>query len=214
MRKCKFEDLIDDYLLNKLDEDKKKKFEEHYFNCPSCFEKMVERDKLISIIKQKGDMIFKDEHAAEEIKRAAWFEKIVSLLTPKQWAAAAISACLLLLVSFGAILYFNSKPSFRNDNDDRFRGQQIKIELIPAAGVPSKIKWSRAGEDADYKISINHNNVQLGSWTTKENFIVLPDEVKSRMKLGEEYSCEVKAFSPPGSLFAQGETSFKILKTE
>jgi hypothetical protein len=213
MRKCKFEDLIDDYLLNRLDEDKKKKFEEHYFNCPSCFEKMVERDELISIIKYKRDMIFQDEYAAEEAKGAAWFEKIVSLLTPKQWAAAAVSTCLLLLVSIGVIFYFNSKPSFRLDKPD-VRGGQITIKLIPPVGVPSKIEWSRAGEDADYKISINHNRVQLGSWTTKENFIALPDEVKSRLALGEKYSCEVKAFSPPGSLVASGETSFKILKTE
>jgi hypothetical protein len=211
MRKCNFENLIDAYLLNRLDEDKKKKFEEHYFNCPSCFEKMVERDELISIIKRQGDMISQDEYAAEEAKGAAWFEKIVSLLTLKQWAAAAVTTCLLLIVSIGVIFYFSSKPSFRLDKPD-LRGGQIIIKL--AVGVPSEIEWSRSGEDADYEISINHDGVQLGSWTTKENFIVLPDEVRSRMKLGEEYSCEVKAFSPPGSLVAQGETSFKIMKTE
>lgn len=213
MRKCKFEDLIDDYLLNKLDEDNKKKFEEHYFNCPACFEKMVERDELISIIKDKGNMIFQDEYMAEEAKGASWFEKIVSLLTPKQWAAAAISTCLLLLVSFAVIFYFNSKPSFRLDNPD-IRGGQIIIKLIPPAGVPSKIEWSKAGEDVEYEIALNHNRVQLGAWTTKENFIVLPDEVKSRLTWGKKYSCEVKAFSPPGTLVASGETSFKILKTK
>jgi hypothetical protein len=211
MRKCKFEDLIDAYLLNRLDEDKKKRFEEHYFNCPSCFEKMVERDELISVIKRQGDMISQDEYVAEEAKGTAWFERIVSLLSPKQWAAAAVTACLLLIVSIGVIFYFNSKPSFRLDKSN-LRGAQIIIKL--AVGVPSKIEWSRSVEDADYEISINHNGVQLGSWATKENFMILPDEVRSRMKLGEEYSCEVKAFSPPGSLVAQGETSFKIMKTE
>ncbi len=68
MRKCKFEDLIDNYLLNRLDGDKKKNFEEHYFNCPCCFETMVERDELISIIKLKGDMIFQDQLMVEETK--------------------------------------------------------------------------------------------------------------------------------------------------
>jgi len=51
MNKCKFEDFIDDYLLNRLVDDKEKKLEQHYFNCPCCFEKMVERQELISVVK-------------------------------------------------------------------------------------------------------------------------------------------------------------------
>jgi len=51
MKKCKFEDFIDDYLLNRLFDDKEKKLEQHYFNCPCCFGKMVERQELISVVK-------------------------------------------------------------------------------------------------------------------------------------------------------------------
>ena len=51
MNKCKFEDFIDDYLLNRLVDDKENKFEEHYFHCPYCFGKMVERQDLISVVK-------------------------------------------------------------------------------------------------------------------------------------------------------------------
>lgn len=55
MKKCQFEDFIDDYLLNRLFDGKGKKFEEHYFNCPYCFEKMLERQELISIVKNISD---------------------------------------------------------------------------------------------------------------------------------------------------------------
>ena len=51
MKKCKFEDFIDDYLLNRLVDGKEKEIVEHYFNCPYCFEKMVERYELISVVK-------------------------------------------------------------------------------------------------------------------------------------------------------------------
>ena len=44
MKKCKFDDSIDDYLLSKLSEEDREKFEEHYFNCQQCFEKMLARD--------------------------------------------------------------------------------------------------------------------------------------------------------------------------
>jgi hypothetical protein len=33
MKPCRFEDRIDDYLLNRLPEDQTAEFEEHYFNC-------------------------------------------------------------------------------------------------------------------------------------------------------------------------------------
>ncbi len=213
MRKCKFEDLIDNYLLNRLDEEKKKKFEVHYFNCPYCFEKMVERDELISVIKHKGDMVFQDEYAVEETKGGTWVEKIVSLLTPKQWAAAAVSACLFLIIC-GLFLYVipnrgPTPPSFPPPDDKAERGAQIKIKVIP-----SKIEWSRLGEDVEYKIYIYDNGDKLWSTTTKENFVVLPEDVKKRMTLGEIYSCEVKAFSTYGPLKASGRTQFKIRKTE
>jgi hypothetical protein len=213
MRKCKFEDLIDNYLLNRLDEGKKKNFEEHYFNCPYCFEKMVERDELISIIKYKGDMIFQDQLVVEEAKGMTWIEKIVSLLTPKQWATAAVSTCLFLIISC-LFLYVipNRGPTpspFPPLDDSIERGTQIKIKVIP-----SKIEWSRLGEDVEYKIYIYNNGDKLWSTTTKENFIVLPEEVKRRMTLGEIYSCEVKAFSPQGPLKATGRTEFKIQETE
>ncbi len=51
MKNCEFEDFIDDYLLSRLVEDTEKNFEEHYFNCPCCFGKMVERQELISIVR-------------------------------------------------------------------------------------------------------------------------------------------------------------------
>ena len=213
MRKCKFEDLIDDYLLNRLDEDKREKFEVHYFNCPYCFEKMVERDELISVVKYKGDMIFQDEYVVEETKSGTWIEKIVSLLTPKQWAAAAVSTFMLLII-FCLIFYVipnrgPTPPSFPPPDDQAERGAQIKIKV-----TPSKIEWSKLGEDVEYKIYIYDNGDKLWLTTTKENFVVLPEEVKKLMTLGEIYSCEVKAFSTKGPLKASGRTQFKIRKTE
>ncbi|NIO48336.1 MAG: hypothetical protein GTN73_02685 [Candidatus Aminicenantes bacterium] len=213
MRKCKFEVLIDNYLLNRLDEDKKKKFEEHYFNCSYCFEKMVERDELISIIKYKGDMIFQDKHLAEKAEGATQLEKIVSLLTPKQWATAAVSAFLLLIICCFLFYVIPNRgptpPSFSISDSSTERGAQIKIKV-----VPSKIEWSKLNEDAEYKIYIYNNGDKLWSTATKENFIVLPEEVKNRMTLGEIYSCEVKAFSAQGSLIASGKTQFKIRRSE
>ena len=214
---CESEHLIDNYLFDRLDDEEKNKFEEHYFNCPYCFERMAERDELISIIKQKGDMIFQDEYVVEEEKGTAWFEKIASLFTPKQWALIPVYAALLLIVIFVFIPYFKPAPPQFFISEDRVRGESITLisPVIDIRAVPSKFEWKDSGEDVEYKIYIYDNDEKLWSATAKENYIVLPEKIRKLMTLGEKYSWEVKAFSPEGTLIAiSSKVHFKISKGE
>ena len=214
---CKCEHLIDDYLFDRLDDEKKKKFEEHYFNCHYCFEKMVERDELISTIKQKGDMIFQDEYAVEEEKGATGYEKIASFFTPKQWALIPVYTALLLIVIFIFIPFFKPAPPQFFISEDRVRGESITLisPVIDIKAVPSKFEWKDSGDDIEYKIYIYDNGDKLWATTTKDNFIVLPEKVRKQMTLGEKYSWEVKAFSPEGTLIAiSSKVHFKITKGE
>ena len=217
MKMCKCEHLIDDYLFDRLDDEKKKKFEEHYFNCPYCFEKMVERDELISLIKQKGDGIFQDEYVVEEGKGATWVEKIVSFFTPKQWALIPVYAALLLIVVFIFIPYFKPAPLQFFISEEKVRGESITLisPVIDIKIVPTKFEWKDLGENVEYKIYIYDDGEKLWATTTKDNFIVLPEKVRKRMTLGEKYSWEVKAFSPEGTLIAiSSKVHFKITKGE
>ena len=217
MKMCESEHLIDDYLFDRLDDEKKKKFEEHYFNCHYCFEKMVERDELVSIIKQKGDMIFQDEYVVEKEKGATWFEKIASFFTPKQWALISVYAALLLIVTCVFIPYFKSAPPQFFISEEKVRGESITLisPVIDIKIVPSKFEWKDSGEDAEYKIYIYDDGDKLWASTTKDNFIVLPEKVRKRMTLDEKYSWEVKAFSPEGTLIAiSSKVHFKITKGE
>ncbi|NIO49206.1 MAG: hypothetical protein GTN73_07200 [Candidatus Aminicenantes bacterium] len=217
MKMCKCEHLIDDYLFDRLDDEKKKKFEEHYFNCPNCFEKMVERDELISIIKLKGDMIFQDEYVVEEGKGAAWFEKIASLFTPKQWALISVYAALLLIVICVVIPYFKlAAPQFFI-SEEKVRGESITLisPVIDIRIVPSKFEWKDSDDDVEYKIYIYDDGQKLWAATTKDNFIVLPEKIRKQMTLGEKYSWEVKAFSAEGTLIAiSSKVHFKISRSE
>ena len=71
MSECNFKSLIDEYLLNKLSEEDKAQFEEHYFNCPSCFQAVTERNDMINSIKWKGDEIFADLIAEEQTRKVS-----------------------------------------------------------------------------------------------------------------------------------------------
>ena len=213
MRNCKFEDIIDNYLLGRLSEPDREKFEEHYFNCPDCFQEMAQRDELISVVKTKGYELFHDELLAEEPRRIPWYESALSYLTPRQWAVAAVSAALLLVVIFGVI------PSLRTTapqffiNEDLVRGESITLisPVIDINIVPYQFKWKSHGENVEYKIYL-YNERLLWTTTTKENSIILPDEVRKMMTADEEYSWQVKAFSPEGSLIAvSSRVQFKVV---
>ena len=66
MRKCKYDELIDNYLFNRLSEEERQEFEEHYFDCPVCFVKLEEPETLISAVKYKGHEIFQDVEQDKE----------------------------------------------------------------------------------------------------------------------------------------------------
>lgn len=216
MRKCKYEDLIDNYLFNKLSETEKEKFEEHYFNCMSCFEKMAERDELIEVVKRRGDVIFQDVTLLEKRSPMAVLEKAVSFLTPKQWALATVSAAMLLIVLFGIIPSFREKsPQFflkEGEVDETVRGQSINLisPIIDIRTVPSFFEWKKIEEDVEYKIYIYDHDL-LWSASTKETKISLPADIKNLMIAGQKYYWQVKAFSHQGALAAvSSKVEFKI----
>lgn len=213
MRNCKFEVMIDDYLLKRLSEDEKDKFEEHYFNCSSCFEKLVERDELVSIIKSKGDEIFKDEYVSVAARGETWFEKATSFLTPGRLAAAAVSAAILLFVVFGVLPMLKPTAPQFFINEDAVRGGSITLisPVFEAQTIPSHFEWKALGKDVEYKIYIFDNGNKLWETTTKETSVDLPENIKKTMTSGEKYSWQVKAFSPEGTLISMSsKVQFKI----
>jgi hypothetical protein len=221
MKKCNFNNLIDDYLLNKLDGKEKENLEEHYFNCERCFEKIVARDELISVVKNKGQMIFADEERQEEKKEVFFIEKIFSFLTPKQWAFAAISVALVLLVCLNVAPLLKKTPLppwiLDLDKEEKVRGESISLisPVIDIKTVPSQFMWAPLGDSVEYKISIFFNHHPFWTATTKEDTISLPEDVKNRMQSSRKYSWQVKAFSPQGTLLAiSPKVQFKIISTE
>ena len=204
MKKCNFENLIDEYLFDRLDETQKKSFEEHYFSCNQCFEMLEEKNEMIAVIKANGDEIFRDVQAPAKIRRS-WLEPVLAFLTPRQWAMAAISAALILVVSIGVIPNLKTTSPEFFINDDLVRGSSITL-ISPVIDnldqIPSEFKWQSLGENTEYKLFIFQEEELLWSTTTKENFVTLSENIKSLMAPSKKYSWQIKAFSPEGTLIA------------
>lgn len=214
MRKCKHDDLIDGYLLNKLSEEKKQEFEAHYFNCRVCFDKMAERDEMLTAIKYKGHTIFQDLETEREVERIPMLEQIWALLTPKQWVLATATAAVFLVVALGVLPNLTTTSPQFFVNDDLVRGGSIKLisPVIAVDAIPSQFRWESLGENVEYKIEI-YNHELLWSATTSNNYIALPLDVKDRMVTGEKYSWQVKAFSAEGTLIAvSSKVQFPVTK--
>lgn len=204
MKKCHFENLIDEYLFDRIDEKQKEKFEEHYFNCPQCFEKMKHTDEMIAVIKANGSEIFRDVYTPRKTRRSR-LEPVLAFLTPRQWAMAAVSAALILVVALGVIPNLKTtSPEFLL-NDDLVRGSSITL-ISPVIDnldqVPSEFRWQSLGDNTEYKIFLYHQEELLWTTTTKDNFVTLSENIKSLMAPNKKYSWQVKAFSPEGTLFA------------
>jgi len=199
MTDCKFEELIDEYLLNKLSEESKVEFEQHYFNCPSCFQKMAEKDEMITAIKWRGHKIFADLEQAQDIRKAPVWERLSGFLSPKQLVTVAATAALLMVVVFGVIPHLkNQSPQFVLD-DHTTRGTSI---TLISDSVPGQFQWQSVDGAVQYKIEIE-NHETLWQNTTDKNYIRLPEEIRSKMRPGVNYFWQVKAFSQEGTLIAQ-----------
>ncbi|UCE40456.1 MAG: zf-HC2 domain-containing protein [Candidatus Aminicenantes bacterium] len=217
MKKCKFANLIDDYLFDRLDETQKEKFEEHYFNCPQCFEKMEQTDEMIAVIKADGSEIFRDVYAPQKTKRSK-LEPVLAFLTPRQWAMAAASAALILVVAIGIIPNLKTTSPEFFINDDLVRGSSITL-ISPVINnlsqVPSEFRWQSLGDNAEYKLFIYQQEELLWSTSTKDNFVILSEKTKSLLAPAKKYSWQVKAFSPEGTLIAvSSQVQFNYIATK
>lgn len=201
MTTCRYENKIDDYLLNKLDAEDRREFEEHYFNCPSCFEKLEQRQAVIFIIKAQGEELLGSK--ASPAPRPSFKKQVFSSLSfsPKPVMAFAAAASLCLVAFLGVLpLMKSSSPQFYV-NEDVVRGNSITLisPVISVDEVPTLFMWRPLTDDVEYRIYV-YNGKLLWTESTRESSIALPIRIQAKMKEGQEYSWQVKAFSPEGRL--------------
>lgn len=217
MKKCLYADQIDDYLLNRLEGGAREQFEEHYFNCPSCFRQMEERDALISTIKSRGAWIFRQKAASAQRQWVPAWKRALSSFTPRQWATVGVAAAAVLAVVFGVLPQFrDSSPRFVLTENEAVRGEALTLmsPIIDVRSVPAYFEWKPLGREVEYKISL-YNGGLLWSAGTQDSRIVIPEETRQRMLPGQRFAWQVRAFSKNGTLIAvSSKVQFQIAAAE
>jgi len=208
MTSCCYRDDIDEYLLNRLSEEDKAAFEEHYFNCKACFQELKARAEVLRVIKNRGQDLFRSpDKAGLPLARPRKLN-----FKPALWGAAAAGVVALIVCVILITRPRETAPTFTLSGDDTVRGQAIGL-IFPRGDValtPVFLEWSPLAEGAEYTVSL-FDQQRLWSETTRECRIRLPEEVRQRMIPGQAYSWQVKAFSPQGALTAiSSRLQFKI----
>jgi len=203
MKPCRFEDRIDDYLLNRLPEDQTAEFEEHYFNCAPCFAELTARSEILSVVKT-GDLFrTAPESVKAEAESATWLRRLWAFLTPQRWALAGAAAVVLIAVAIILPQRRGQAPDFLL-TDDALRGGAITI-ISPVNYVRTSsaapFEWQSYGEGIEYKFSIG-NHKPMWETPTMETSITLPEEIQAKLVPGETYTWQVKGFKKDGTLVA------------
>ncbi len=204
MTKCRYEGLIDGYLLDKLKPEEQTDFEEHYFICRSCFSKMSERDEIIQILRREGVLNVPLADLAEGARSTSWVRRARAFLTPRRWVVAGISAVALLVAVW--LLHpraGTAPPPLVIGEDETVRGGAV-TPVSPAGDVqeaPGFLEWKSAGDNLEYKVSLAGRS-PLVTASTRDTRLVLADDIKARLKAGVTYSWQVQAFKADGTLTA------------
>ncbi|MDD8021284.1 MAG: zf-HC2 domain-containing protein [Acidobacteriota bacterium] len=213
MKKCKYEEMIDGYLLNKLPARDKELFEEHYFSCPSCFRKLQDQHLIIGTIKNHPEALMREEARNLVPVMTRLKRELSAFFSLRQLVMGGITALVLLAVIIAVVPRREmNAPSFTLTDTDTVRGSSITLisPVIDMNQIPSFLEWKKLGDNVEYQVSISNDEV-LWKLNTKENLVTLPDEVKAKMVPGEKYSWQVKAFGPDGSLIAvSSRVQFKV----
>jgi hypothetical protein len=114
------EEIIERYARNQLPEEQRKAFEEHFFGCDDCFEKLQVAERFVAGVRdaaRRGSLSGEVEGRAPNWTWSGW-------LAP----AFGVSACAaLLLAAFSAWIYFSQMPKMRlqlNQSAAELRAQQ------------------------------------------------------------------------------------------
>jgi hypothetical protein len=202
MRVCPERSSIDDYLLNRMDESERTGFEQHYFDCASCFQALEKRDLVLRAVKAAGSPVL-----------AVPFESPISrgrrLFRP--WMAAAAGALLLAGVLLGPGLL--RKPAvWIPPTNDAVRGGTIEA-VAPVGGTPAApaaLEWRPLGEGVEYAVTLSGPGVDW-SGRTRETRIALPAPVRDGLRPDTDYRWQVKAFAPQGFFMGtSGPQRFRI----
>src|SRR5260370_28797405 len=120
------QEIIERYVRNQLAPEERQAFEEHFFGCEECFEKLQATEQFIAGIRDAGSRgLLKGSTSADAAPAHTW----------RAWmfpALAAGYAALLVSVVFGGWMFFSEMPKLRRQLNQASADANAQRETIAA----------------------------------------------------------------------------------
>lgn len=151
--------MIHRYLSGVLSHKDKEGFEEHLFNCDTCFEEIQLREETTKLIKEERHVLFADylETRKAEVKEGVYYphlgEKLVNLIWKKQrkWAFSALAVAAVAVILVTVNNPFSHSPMTKLYETEPF--PFAKPRVLSGAGESHKLFYQAMGfyQERDYQ---------------------------------------------------------------
>jgi len=146
------EEIVERYVRNQLAPEERQAFEEHFFGCDECFEKLQDVERFHAGVRDAASrgLMNNTSRAPLVTGRGVWFP----------WALAATACTALAFAAMAAWTYFNQMPKLRGELDraaaqlqaERRSRAELEQRMIPVeqaeVNVPLvMLQTSRAEEE-------------------------------------------------------------------
>jgi len=142
------EEIVERYARKQLTPDEQQAFEEHFFGCQECFEKLQEMERFLAGMRDAGEKGMLNERARDAAGPGRWF-----------LPALAAATCAAVFAAAGAWMYLYEIPQLRGElrqttkllNKEKQERAELEEKAAVAetaeANVPLvMLETSRAGE--------------------------------------------------------------------
>lgn len=196
------DDLIDDYLSQRLPQKEAEAFEAHYLSCDECFHALQLQKQMRAVIREKGEILFA-EFIEEDAKRENKTDSVPRQLpeAPRHfWQkknfltyTTGVAAVFLLL-----IIYFvndwNKLPLTENFSESSYLEERINTQysgrsengfqlVSPGNGAdfspqtPIEFRWENPGNEPVTLKILNNKGDKLFSFSINDNHLLFRKEL-------------------------------------
>lgn len=131
------EEIIERYVRNQLAEEERKAFEEHFFGCDDCFEKLQVTERFLAGVRDAARRGMLAGEVEGSTRGSSWSRRLVP--------AFGVSACAaLVLAALSGWLYFYQMPKMREQLSQS--AEDVRIQQEARAALERQIASSIQAE--------------------------------------------------------------------
>jgi hypothetical protein len=156
------EEIIERYVRNQLAEAERKAFEEHFFGCDDCFEKLQVAERFVAGVRDAASRGLLAREVEDTSRGSSWRGWLVP--------AFGVSVCAaLVLATFSGWLYFSQMPKLREQlgrSAEDLRAQQTAraaLERQIASSIQSELNLPLVMLQATRDVQTAPNEVSIPS---------------------------------------------------